>query len=85
MEFVEITLTSYEDWPDLSKNILWSDEAVSHIGGLVNCHNYHYRADEGHRLRLLCEKNLRIDLDNDMVWNDIKKDCRSFHLSEYHS
>lgn len=33
-------LAWYEDWSDLSNDILWSDEAVFHIGGFVNLHNW---------------------------------------------
>ena len=29
-------------WPDLHRHILWSDEAIYHVGGFVNRHNCHY-------------------------------------------
>lgn len=44
MEFGEIFLSWNEDWPELFENILWTDEAVFHIGGFVNRHNSHYWA-----------------------------------------
>jgi hypothetical protein len=44
MEYGELMLGSQEDWPQLFENILWSDEAVFHIGGFVNRHNCHYWA-----------------------------------------
>lgn len=46
MEFGENMLALYEEWSDLFKNILWSDEAVFHIGGFVKRHNCHYWAGE---------------------------------------
>lgn len=46
MEFGEIMLARYEDWPDLFQNILWTDEVVFHIGGFVNHHNCYYWAGE---------------------------------------
>jgi hypothetical protein len=42
MEYGELMLDSHEDWPQLFENILWSDEAVFHIGGFDNRHNCHY-------------------------------------------
>ena len=42
MEFGEVMLAWYEDCSNLFKNILWSDEAIFHIDGLVNRHNCHY-------------------------------------------
>ncbi|CAF2088788.1 unnamed protein product [Rotaria magnacalcarata] len=42
MEFSEIMLDWKDDWPELFDNILWSDEAVFHVGGFVNRHNCHY-------------------------------------------
>ncbi|XP_076028935.1 uncharacterized protein LOC143017855 [Oratosquilla oratoria] len=50
VEFGEMMLAWYEDWSDLFKNILWSDEAVFHIGGFVNRHNCHYWAGEDPRI-----------------------------------
>ena len=32
--------------PNLLENIIWSDEAVFHLGGFVNRHNSHYWAQE---------------------------------------
>ena len=55
MEFGEMMLAWLRDWPDLLKNILWSDEAVFHIGGFVNRHNCHYWAEEDPRVT--SEKN----------------------------
>ena len=46
MEFGELMLSWQEDWPELFHNILWSDEAVFHVGGFVNRHNCHYWAHE---------------------------------------
>ncbi|KAG8323476.1 hypothetical protein J6590_006493 [Homalodisca vitripennis] len=40
--FGELMLGWHEDWPQLFGNILWSDEARFHIGGIVNRHNCHY-------------------------------------------
>ena len=42
MEFGEVMLAWYEDCSNLFKNILWSDEAIFHIDGLVNRHSCHY-------------------------------------------
>ena len=42
MEYGELMLGWHDDWPKLFENILWSDEAVFHIGGFVNRHNCHY-------------------------------------------
>ena len=42
MEYGELMLGWYEDWPELFENILWSDEAVFHVDGFVNRHNCHY-------------------------------------------
>ena len=39
-------LAWHKHWSHLFKNILWSDEAVFHIGGLVNHHNCHYWAEK---------------------------------------
>ena len=50
MKFGEVMLAWYEDWSDLFKNILWNDEAVFHIGGLVNRHNCHYWEEEDPRI-----------------------------------
>jgi len=44
MEYEELMLGWHEDWPKLSESILWSDEAVFHIGGFVNRHNCYYWA-----------------------------------------
>ena len=46
MEFGEMMLALFKNWPDLLKNILWSAEAVFHISGFVNCHNGHYWVEE---------------------------------------
>ena len=46
MEFGEMRLAWFRNWPDLSKNILWSDEAVFNIGEFANRHNCHYWAGE---------------------------------------
>ena len=46
MEFGESMLGWHAEWPDLFDNIIWSDEAVFHVGGFVNRHNSHYWASE---------------------------------------
>ena len=47
MEYGELMLSWREDWPKLFENIVWSDEAVLHIGGYVNRHNCHYWSAHG--------------------------------------
>ena len=44
MEYGELMVGWHEDWPKLFENILWSDEAVFHIGGFVSRHNCDYWA-----------------------------------------
>jgi len=44
MEYGKLMLGWHGDWPKSFENILWSDEAVFHIGGFVNPHNCHYWA-----------------------------------------
>jgi len=44
IEYGELMLGWHDDWPKLFENILWSDEAVFHIGGFVNRQNSHYLA-----------------------------------------
>jgi len=44
MEYGDLMLRCYDDWPKLFENILWSDEAGFHIGGFVNGHNCRYWA-----------------------------------------
>jgi hypothetical protein len=46
IEFSEIMFGWKEDWLELFDNILWSDEAVFHVGGFVNRHNCHYWGDQ---------------------------------------
>ena len=58
MEFGEMMLAWFKDWPDLLKNFLWIAEAVFHIGGFVNCHNCYYWAEENPRVT---SKKCRID------------------------
>jgi len=41
-EFAEKMIEWHETHPDLFDNILWSDEAIFHVGGFVNRHNSHY-------------------------------------------
>ena len=41
MEYEELMLGWQDNLPELFENILCSDEAVFHIGGFVNRHNYH--------------------------------------------
>jgi hypothetical protein len=36
MEYGKLVLDWHEDWPKPFENILWSDEAISHIDGFVN-------------------------------------------------
>ena len=45
VEFWEVMSAWYRHWSDL-----WSDEAVFHIGGFVNRHNYHYWAGDDPRI-----------------------------------
>ena len=42
MEYGELMLGWHGDWPKLFENLLWSDEAVFHIGSFVNQHNCNY-------------------------------------------
>lgn len=42
MRYGENMLSWHQEWPQLFKNVLWSDEAVFHVGGFVNRHNSHY-------------------------------------------
>jgi hypothetical protein len=44
MEYEGLMLGWHKDFPQLSKNILWSDEAIFHVGSFVNRHNCHYWA-----------------------------------------
>ena len=44
MEYGELMLGWHEDWSKLLENILWSDEAIFHIGSFVNQYNCHYWA-----------------------------------------
>ena len=46
MEFGDIMLSWHSEWNELFENILWTDEAVFHVGGFVNRHNCHYWAKE---------------------------------------
>ena len=46
LEFAELMLDWHLDWPEVFDNILWSDEAVFHVGGFVNKHNCHYWAHD---------------------------------------
>jgi hypothetical protein len=46
MEFSEIMFGWKDDWPELFDNILWSDEAIFHVGGCANRHNCHYWDDK---------------------------------------
>ena len=70
MEFGEMVLAWFRDWPDLLKNILWNDEAVFHIGGFVNRHNCHFWAGED--LRVTSEKML--NQPNVTVWCGMTSD-----------
>ena len=54
IKYGELMLGWHDYWPELSENILWSDEAVFHIGGFVKRHNCHYRA--AHDPELTVEK-----------------------------
>ena len=42
LELAELMLEIAEGRPDLFSKIVWSDEAVFHVGGFVNRHNSHY-------------------------------------------
>ena len=46
LEFAETFLNLQSQMPNLLENIIWSDEAVFHLGGFVNRHNSHYWAQE---------------------------------------
>ena len=46
LEFAETFLNLQTQMPNLLENIIWSDEAVFHLGGFVNRHNSHYWAQE---------------------------------------
>ena len=50
MEFAESMLVWREEWSQLFHNIIWSDEAVFHVGGFVNRHNCHYWAEQDPRI-----------------------------------
>ena len=67
MEFGEMMLAWFKNWPDLLKNILWSAEAVFHISGFVNV----ITATTGwEKILALPIKNAESNQDNGMVWND---------------
>jgi len=42
MEYGDLMLGCCDDWSKLFENILWSDEAVFHIGGFVKRRNCYY-------------------------------------------
>ena len=44
LEYAENMLEMSERRPDVFSKIIWSDEAVFHVGGFVNRHNSHYWA-----------------------------------------
>ena len=44
MKYGKLMLGWHEYWPEIFENILWSDEAVFHIGGFVSRHSCHYWA-----------------------------------------
>jgi len=47
MEYGELMLGWQKDWPKRFENILWSDEAIFHIGGFVNRYDcYHWAAHD---------------------------------------
>ena len=71
-------LAWFKDWPDLLKKILWSAEAVFHIGGFLNHFNGHYWAGED---PCVTSKNAESTQGNGMVWNDVAEDCGSLHPS----
>lgn len=70
MEFGEIMLAWHEEWPHLFRNILWSDEAVFHVGGFVNRHNCHYWAGEDPMMTVEKQQNRP----NVTVWCGITSD-----------
>ncbi|CAG5020036.1 unnamed protein product [Parnassius apollo] len=45
IEYGEIMLRWHGDCSELFDNIIWTDEAIFHVGGFVNCHNCHYWAE----------------------------------------
>ena len=57
-------LAWYKDWPNLIKNILWSDEAVFHIGRFVNHHSCDYWTEED---RCIISENFQ-HLPKIMLW-----------------
>lgn len=46
LEFAEMMLELAERRHDLFSKVVWSDEAVFHLGGLINRHNSHYWAEQ---------------------------------------
>ena len=58
MEFGEMMLAWFKNWPDLLKNILWCAEPVFHISGFVNRDNGHYWVGED---PIAINKKCRID------------------------
>ena len=59
MELAKMMQAGYKDWPALIKNILWSDEAVFHIGGLSTLTTF---TTGQKKIPVLFQKNFRIDL-----------------------
>ena len=45
-EFSETMLELAERRHDLFSKVVWSDEAVFHLGGFINRHNSHYWAEQ---------------------------------------
>ena len=46
MEYGKLMLGRHENWIVLLEKILWSGEAVFHVGGFINSYNCHYWASD---------------------------------------
>ena len=68
MEFGKTMLAWCRDWPDLFKNILWS-EAVFQIGGFLNRHNCHCWAEDPRVISEKMQNQLKIT-----VWGGMTSD-----------
>jgi hypothetical protein len=58
MEYGELMLGWHEDFPQLFENILWSHEAIFHVGGFVNRHNCDYWAAQDPSMTVKKMQNL---------------------------
>ena len=71
LEFLENMLEMSERWLDLFSKIIWSDEAVFHVGGFVNMHKCQYWARQSPK-KLLKKSQHQHRL---TVWAAIKADA----------